>query len=282
VKEALENDGLSTDVTESAQKSAQRFDFMFDRFLIGIGLLPASYNDRIPLPQVTAQTVLSMPETISRRRIFEKIGLEDFVIFDGMRKSPGWVGCALSYSTLARKALEMNIKRLTVMEDDVLLPEDFKSTLNTVYEYLDEREGEWDIFAGVIASLHPDVNILRNETYKGLQFITIDKMTSMVCNIYSEKALRLMATWDPENTDVETNTIDRYIENQSNLQVVVLVPFLVGHREDMNSTLWGFQNTQYRSLISTSQIELEAKLLSYHSNETQEVATQIEQPQKFV
>ena len=278
VREALECGDLSIDTTESVQKSSQRFDFMFDRFLIGTGILPTTYIDKILLPDINAQTVLSMPETILRRRMFEKLDLNDFAVFDGMRKSPGWMGCALSYAALARKALEMDIKRLIIMEDDVLLPEDFRNTLRIVNEYLDKREGEWDIFAGVIASLHPDVKILRNEIYEGHQFITIDKMTSMVCNIYSEKALRLMATWDPENTNVETNTIDRYIESQSHLRVVVHVPFLVGHREDMNSTLWGFQNSQYRGLISTSQIELEAKLLSYHSSETQEVATQAEQP----
>jgi hypothetical protein len=39
---------------------------------------------------------------------------------------------------------------------------------------------------------------------------------------------------------------------------VVQLPFLAGHREEVNSTLWGFQNTQYSDLIQKSQAQLEA------------------------
>jgi GR25 family glycosyltransferase involved in LPS biosynthesis len=35
-------------------------------------------------------------------------------------------GCGMSYSSIARKALESKSTRLTVMEDDVLLLEDFE------------------------------------------------------------------------------------------------------------------------------------------------------------
>ena len=85
----------------------------------------------------------------------------------------------------------------------------------------------------------------------------------MVFNIYSEDFLRLLLSWDPENLDAASNTIDRFIESRTNLRVVVTLPFFVGHREEVHSTLWGFQNTQYRDMIAESQATLHAKVLAF-------------------
>jgi hypothetical protein len=111
------------------------------------------------------------------------------------------------------------------------------------------------VFSGVIAHLHDNAKVLGVEQYRGLDFITIDKMTSMVFNVYSERAIKLISLWDPSNEDVETNTIDRYLEN-SDLKIVVTDPYIVGHREELSSTLWGFQNTQYSDMISESERKL--------------------------
>jgi hypothetical protein len=62
-----------------------------------------------------------------------------------------------------------------------------------------------------------------------------------------------LAAWNPEHRDDQTNTIDKYLERQTSLRVVVALPFLVGHREDAFSTLWGFQNTQYSDMIAASE-----------------------------
>jgi hypothetical protein len=48
----------------------------------------------------------------------------------------------------------------------------------------------------------------------------------------------------------QTNTIDKYLERQGGLRVVVALPFLVGHGEEVHSTLWGIQNTRYQRLIA--------------------------------
>lgn len=92
--------------------------------------------------------------------------------------------------------------------------------MRTVQAYLDAVEGQWDVFTGIIATLHPD------------------------------------------HVDDQTNTIDKYLERQASLRVVVALPFLVGHREEVHSTLWGFQNTQYRDLIAESEqvLQVMAKL----------------------
>ena len=80
-------------------------------------------------------------------------------------------------------------------------------------------------------------------------------MTSTVFNIYNRKAMQCIADWSPINSHVETNTIDRYLEN-AGLRVVVAHPYIAGHREEVHSTLWGFQNTQYVDMIQESQERL--------------------------
>lgn len=241
----------------AAERGRQRFQFFFDRFLIAQNFLASKVMNDLQIPIIETQRVaLSLPETIARRRLFEGERPKDCIIFDGLRRIPGWIGCGLSYSALARWALRRNIKRLTVMEDDVLLPPDFDKTMDVIHRYLDVQEGRWDIFAGMIAVLHPNVNVLNVETYENIKFITIDKMTSMVCNIYSEQALRLLAEWNPDEQDVDRNTIDRYLERQSNLRVVTTLPYLVKHRGDMQSTLWGVKNSHYDEIISNSEQNL--------------------------
>jgi SAM-dependent methyltransferase len=255
VRHALETPVNVEVIQHSAGLSAQRFGFMFDRFLVSMNLIPASHitTDSLPLPPERSRIALSMPETIARRRIFEANKPQDCAVFDGMRLRPGWVGCGLSYSVLARHALKNGLQRLMIIEDDALLPPDFEAKMLTVNAYLDARPGQWDIFAGMIASLHPETKILHSEVFDGIRFVTLDKMTSMVCNIYSEAALRLLSAWDPEHRNDQTNTIDKYLERQTNLQVVVALPFLAGHREEVSSTLWGFQNTQYSDMILNSE-----------------------------
>ncbi len=263
VRDALERPVEPDDVFHAAVRGSERFGFMFDRFLVAMGFLPAGKlaDDGLPLPHDATRIALSMPETIFRRRIFEANRPLNCSVFDGVRLRPGWVGCGLSYASLARHALKHGISRLTILEDDVLLPEDFEDKMCIVQAYLDSREGEWDVFAGIIADLHKDARILEIEIFQGIRFATINKMTSTVCNIYSANALQILAAWDSDHRDDQTNTIDKYLERQASLRVIVVLPFLVGHREEVHSTLWGIQNTQYSEMISASEQALQVMSL---------------------
>lgn len=265
VRAALASPVPPETVAESVALSARRFAFMFDRFLLAMGFLPASHASgmSLPLPHVIDRVALSLPETIARRQVFEAARPARCVVFDGIRSSPGWVGCGLSYATLARHAVQQGLSRLTIMEDDVLLPPDFELKMAVVHELLDARLGQWDVFSGIVAALHPEVKILSVEVFKGVTFVTINKMTSMVFNVYGEKALQLLASWDPMNRDVVTNTIDRFLEAQADLRIVVALPFFVGHREEVHSTLWGFQNTQYNDMIANSEQSLTSLVLAH-------------------
>lgn len=235
-----------------------RLRFMVDRFLIGIGILPADALDRmVTLPvEKNALFSLSLPETIKRRRVFEvETKTAECVVFDGIRRRPGWIGCGMSYKYLCASALKAGVDTLIIMEDDVLFSADHAARMEVVHEFLSDRMGQWDIFSGVVAHLHEDAKVINVETYKGIDFVTIDRMTSTVFNIYSERAMQKICAWDPMNEDATSNTIDRYLEN-ANLRIVLTDPYLVGHREEMHSTLWGFQNTQYRDMIAESQRQL--------------------------
>ncbi|WP_084448805.1 glycosyltransferase family protein [Desulfovibrio inopinatus] len=267
VRTVLNTPERHAELRKSVECGSKRFAFMFDRFLAAMNFVPVEKlaNDELEFPCTGSRIALSLPETISRRRIYLENQPQNCRIFDGVRLSPGWIGCAMSYSTLSRYALNQGVKQLTIIEDDVLLPSDFEEKMHIIETYLREREGQWDVFAGVIALLHEDTRVLKVETFQGMTFVTIDKMTSMVCNIYSEKILTLLSHWDSNNRDAQNNTIDKYLERQEDLRVVTTLPFIVGHREEVQSTLWGFQNTQYLDLIAKSEHTLRAKVEAFQA-----------------
>lgn len=258
VGRALSNPIGREQVRAAAAVGWERFCFMFDRFLVGAQMLHPSRltGDTLPLPADATRVVLSLPETITRRRSYESARLPGSVTFDGLRYTPGWIGCGLSYSALARHGLRHGIERLAIIEDDALLSPQFENQLAVVRAYLDRLGDGWDIFAGLIADLHVDAKVLRVETFQGMRFVTVDRMTSMVCNIYSRRAQELIAAWDPAEGDADSNTIDRYLESRAELRVVVALPFLAGLRQEQNSTLWGIDNRRYIEMVA----ETEAKL----------------------
>lgn len=263
VRSAL--DKTNFDIQKSVAQSSQKFEFMFDRFLVSMGLLPSSYVSQmtLPLPKNQSMFGLSMPETIGRRKLFLDVKPNECVVFDGIRRKPGWVGCGLSYAALARHAKANKINTMTVMEDDVILPNDFESKLDSINRFLAAKAGGWDVFSGVIAALNPDAEVLAVEDFEGQRFVTINKMTSTVFNIYADSAMDMFTKWNPEDLDSEKNTIDRFLENQRTIKVISTIPFLVGHREEAHSTLWGFQNSTYVEMIANSQTLLEAKVAEF-------------------
>lgn len=245
-------------IERSVETSAWRFTFMFDRFLTGIGALPptAILDDPIYVPENRPQIALSLPETISRRRIFANEKPNDCTVFDGIRNRRGWIGCGSSYSALARHARDKGQTELTIFEDDALFRVDHDERIVAIRNYL-AHAPRWDVFSGMIASVHKNTRVRHVQKAGDITFVTLDRMTSMVFNIYNRHAIDLLANWNPANHDVDTNAIDRYLENQDDLHVVVALPFLVGHREDVTSTLWGFENDRYTLMIAEAEEKIE-------------------------
>jgi hypothetical protein len=237
-------------------ESQERFHFMLYRALYALRLLSheafaqalASWTLR------STRIVLSLPETTARRRAIEKRNLPaSYWMFDGLRYVPGWVGCGLSYAFLARKALERGESVLEVMEDDAVPVPDYGSRRRSIDHWLAANRDRWDVFAGLIASVHPDTCVLAVEPIDGSLLVTVDRMISAVHNIYASRAIEALAVWDPRQGEIANNTIDRYLQRVPGLRVVVAIPFLTLHAEDQESTLWAFPNAHYARRIAEAE-----------------------------
>ena len=263
-------DAINESLLSAVTKSAERFNFMFDRFLVAIGIVPV--NSILENPVYLARSgdffALSLPETIERRRAIAQSLPDGCALFDGIRHNLGWIGCGSSFNALSRYALASQIKRLTVIEDDVDLPANFKIILQEINDYLDTRTDDWHMFSGMMADVHPGAKVLSVEQVGARTYVTIDRMTSTVFNIYDESALKLLSQWNPLDTDAVTNTIDRYLEGQDNLRVIVALPFIAGHKEEASSTLWGFENERYTPMIAAAQHKIQAMAADWQRDNT--------------
>lgn len=260
-----EPEKLKIALNKIIEESSYKFSFMLYRALYALKIIShEEWQDsvkslsklEIPHPKI----VLGLPETWRRRQHFLEhtaVRLPNTTIFDGLRYSPGWMGCALSYRHIARHALLSNWQTVQISEDDVYLPTDYEARQNQINKWLSANTEEWDVFCGLIAIIHPETKILAIHYYQGMKIIIIDRMLSMVHNIYSKNALEHLASWDANNQDADKNTIDMHLQKNSKLRVAVCLPFLVGHEEDMKSSLWGFNNTQYSDMIEKAEKTLE-------------------------
>ncbi|MBA8842462.1 hypothetical protein FHW02_000478 [Ochrobactrum sp. RH1CCR137] len=253
-------DFLKQAVQQAVSTSSKRFEFMLDRFLVVLGAIPANVilENPVYIADNSNFFVLSLPETIERRKTIARTRPESCQVFDGIRHRIGWIGCGSSFNALSRYALYNNIERLTVMEDDALLPQNYDEVLRQVNQYLDTQKNNWDIFSGLMADINPEAKVLSVELVGDRTYVVIDKMTSMVFNIYNRSALELLSKWNPLDTDAVTNTVDRYLERQTGLRVVVCIPFIVGYNEGVTSTLWGFDNSRYTPMIAKAEKKIEA------------------------
>ena len=240
--------------------SQARFEFMLWRMLLARRVISYAQFDELTasaLPPLAGRVALSLPETPARRQAFEAVRPPGVQLFDGLRYLPGWVGCALSYKHLAQRALRQGLPQIEIMEDDVAFAPGYAERRQRVQAWLDRHAGQWDVFVGVMALVHPETRVLKVEREGGETYLTLDRMISMVCNTYTPAALERMASWDETWQDANANTIDRYLQSQGGLRVVVTLPFLVGHHEELDSSLWGISNEHYAPLIAQAQARLE-------------------------
>lgn len=252
---------------EAIRSSFSKFDYFFYRFMLYSGNISFQefwelVGDKLPAPG--EKLCLNLPEYVNRAEDFDKDNRYGFTRFSGLKHPYGWMGCAMSYKFMAMWAKKYHFSQLIVCEDDVEFPVDFDMAWSTLSRYLEKTRNDWDLFSGILADLHEDAEILDSRTEDGKTYVTLDKMISTVYNVYNPKALDFLADWDDKNDDVETNTIDRYLERCADLRVVTTLPFLVGHKEELYSTLWGTQNTEYTALIEASQELLKQKVEQWH------------------
>ena len=196
---------------------------------------------------------LSLPESIVRHEAFKADNQYGFEFFPGLKHRLGWIGCGMSYKFMFRKAMEQQLDQILICEDDVYFPPDFEERFNKVLNYV-EKNNDWTVFSGIMADLGR-VKPLKYVEEDGEEYIYLNKMISMVFNLYDKSIFEAISNWDNMNRDVQKNTIDRYLEDQE-MRILTSCPFLVGHKEDLSSTIWGAQNTIYTELITNSSIKL--------------------------
>ena len=253
-------------------KNPTQFDFYFLRYLLS--------NDLITFDQMFENTsqyylmrnnkiVLSLPESFKRREYFKSINNDRFDFFPGLRHNISWIGAGLSYKYLFTLAEKLNIDNLIICEDDTEFFPDHESRETEILNYLKHLDSnDWNVFCGVIADFNDNTEISNIVKFHNEEYIHINKMTSMVFNIYNKNFFKKMVNWDQNERDVDINTIDRYIENMTNLKIITTMPYLVGHNESLNSSLWnGEKNTIYSDLLDSSVSKLTSKISLFIKND---------------
>lgn len=242
--------------------------YYFYRFALACGIISYSQFWNFTHEMITltsSQLCLSLPEQQFRRNDFiYDTKNYSFALFDGLRHELGWVGCGLSYKYLFCLAKKHNLPYLIICEDDVEFFANFSLQLQQINAFLNAIN--YHIFSGLIADLNPLAKIRQLYLFNNQQFIELDKMTSMVFNIYHSLIYNHVIDWDETNLDRDINAIDRYIENLPNLKIITTLPFLVGHKEEHNSTVWGVQNTHYCDIIAESAKRLQEKINDYEKD----------------
>ena len=249
------------------------FEFYFYRFLLAQDLL--SFDDfyRLSSSYIKPKNdfwCLSLDETVKRRKEFDHSNHYGAWVFPGLRHNIGWVGCGLSYKLMMRVAQDLKLPQVTICEDDVLFDEVFEQRYRDIKHTLVETDTQWDVFSGMIADLSKDTELFLSSINSAQEkFYSINRLVSMVFNIYKNTAYQKIIDWD-DTDHVPSNTIDRYIEQHHGIKGLIVSPFLVGHKEEVMSTLWGFQNTQYKDMIQKSQLLLDKMIEELSQNSVRE------------
>lgn len=245
------------------QQQPDKFQFYLYRFLLSQDLIDFETFYRLSSSYVKPQGdfwCLSLPESVARRQDFDRDNHYGIFVLPGLRHNIGWIGCGLSYKFMMRIAEDLKFPHVTICEDDVLFTPEFKQRYAEIKHTLANTSISWDVYSGLIADLSENSKILQSPIHSESEhFYEINKLVSMVFNIYNQSAYSKIYTWN-EHDRLFHNTIDRYIEHHGDIKGVITSPFLVGHKEELFSTLWGKQNTIYREMIAKSQKLLNQKI----------------------
>jgi hypothetical protein len=254
----------SPDYGELVSRSQTQLRFDLARLLQGIGVRDQRLQAELQYDVLDRPMVLSLPETPSRHKRALTYFPTHFQRIIGMRATPGWLGCGLSYQYLAQAALNRSREKLWVFEDDAVLPENPDAMLSSIDRFL-ESYSDWDVFCGLLTRFESTPVIVDLVEFEDHTFVVLDQMMSMVANCYGSAALSALANWMPDVSDPLKTTIDVYLNRQIN-RVVTIYPAIFGHAVDQNSTLWGIENKHYEPMLADASRQLEKAIEAYRES----------------
>lgn len=245
------------------QQQPDPFQFYLYRFLLSQDLIDFDTFYRLSRDYIQPQGdfwCLSLPESVAKRQDFNRDNHYNIWVFSGLRHNIDWVGYGLSYKFMMRVAEDLGMPQVTICEDDVLFNDTFKQRYTHIKQTLTTTNEPWDVYSGLIADLSENTEIVHSPIHSNHEnFYGINLLASTIFNIYNHSAYSKIYSWD-ENNRLSHNTIDRYIQQQGGIRGVITSPFLVGHKEELFSTLTGTPNTLYKDMIAQSQNLLEQKI----------------------
>lgn len=247
------------------QQSKNMFEYYFMRFMLANDWLSFADFYKIAGHHIEFKhdfICLGLPESTKRTQAFMQQNHRNIQIFPGLRHKKSWLGCGMSYKFILQKAKDLGLYMVTVCEDDVEFFQNFEEDYIGIKRFL-AQDKQWDLFSGLIADVSDHIKILKTKREGDKEYIYIDKMTSMVFNIYSHRFYDKLLSWDEKNHNVEENTIDRYLESHADCVTITTIPYLVGHKENIESTLWGIKNDVYSEMIKNSERKLTNKVTKY-------------------
>lgn len=229
-------------------------------FLRALPLDTADYRDAITGPDSGLPSLcLSLPEFPERMAAFKGSQLATTIrTVNGVRFMPGWIGAGASYRALAQGALDLAASRgqpaeLLVCQDDAEANPDHERKMAIIRDYW--RMSGADMFSGLITDVDDSFRVTRVVRHEGLVFVHLNRNIGLVFNLFGQRALERLATWVPPENGGRL-TIDRYLGAAEELDVVVTLPYLIGHRGGVMSSIWGFRNDRYDTLIRYSEKRL--------------------------
>lgn len=205
-----------------------------------------------PLPDTLC---LGLPEYTERLDAFLSESLNDITYFPGLRHNVGWIGCGLSYKFMIQLAHRDAKPWITICEDDVVLPEDWQDEVerfvNPSGPYPSANTTS-DVFSGLITDLPNDTQLISTWQAHGYRYVMLNEMTGTVFNVYRKSMYSHIIAWNEDNFNLKLNAIDRYMAMKPNLNVTARLPFLAGHKENLDSTLWNGSNAGYVNRFEAS------------------------------
>ena len=95
-----------------------------------------------------------------------------------------------------------------------------------------------------------------------MKFIQINKMHSMVFNIYNNSCYNIFSEWNDSNKNQTINQIDQYLKKKD-LKIIITYPFEFSCI-DTESTLWGKNMySEYEELFKKSLKIIENKIINF-------------------